>query len=182
MKEKVIDILFESFYDYKSTISICKQDEKLDKRFRVLLNYTYFLAHTFGKVYLDESESSCVLILNRKKEKTTFAVLYWKLILILKVFGLKKTVSFLKRQKKLDIARSDDDIHIWFVGTKLSKQGEGLGSILLKKVLEDHKGLRITVETTRIRNVKFYEKLGFKIYNKVIIDPITFTFFKLLNK
>jgi len=37
MKEKVIDILYESFYDYESTISICKQDKKLNKRFRLLL-------------------------------------------------------------------------------------------------------------------------------------------------
>jgi len=179
MKEKVIDILYESFYDYESTISICKQDKKLNKRFRLLLEYTYFLSNNFGKVYLDKSESSCVLILDRKKEKTTIKTLYWKLVLILKVFGIRKTVSFLKRQKKLDNARSNDDIHIWFVGTKISEQNKGIASSLIKEILTEHKGKRITVETTRDRNIHFYEKLGFKIYTDVIIPPITFTFFKL---
>jgi ribosomal protein S18 acetylase RimI-like enzyme len=179
MKEKVINILYESFYDYDSTLSICKQDKKLNKRFRLLLEYTYFLAENFGKIYLDKSESSCVLILDRKKEKTTIRILYWKLILILKVFGVKKTISFLKRQKKLDKARSNDDIHIWFVGTKITEQNKGVASSLLKVVLAEHKGKKITVETTRERNIYFYEKLGFKTYTEVNIPPTTFTFFKL---
>lgn len=179
MKEKVIDILFESFYDYESTISICKQDRKLDQRFRVLLEYVYFLANRFGKVYMDESESSCVLILDRSKEKVTLKSLYWKLYLILFVFGFKKTKSFLKRQSILDNARSDDDIHVWFVGTKISAQNKGLASSLIKQVLEDYKGSRVTVETTRSQNILFYEKLGFIRYTKVTIAPTVFTFFKL---
>ena len=179
MKEKVIDILYESFYDYESTISICKQDKKLNKRFKLLLEYTYFLANNFGEIYVDKTESSCVLILDRIKERTTIKTLYWKLILILKVFGIKKTISFLKRQKKLDKARSNDDIHIWFVGTKIAEQNKGLASCLIKEILTEHKGKKITVETKRNRNIYFYEKLGFEAYTEVIMPPITFVFFKL---
>lgn len=48
-------------------------------------------------------------------------------------------------------------------GTRTAFQGQGLGSSLLKRVLEDPKPVMLTVDHENAVAFKMYQKLGFKV-------------------
>ncbi|UOB18934.1 GNAT family N-acetyltransferase [Abyssalbus ytuae] len=59
---------------------------------------------------------------------------------------------------------SSDSWYLSIVGLKPSHQNQGLGKTLINPVLEktDSKGIMTYLETFNPRNMKFYEKLGYK--------------------
>ena len=56
-------------------------------------------------------------------------------------------------------------LYLQFLGVEPARQGQGLGSALVRPMLEraDAKGLRCYLETFQPRNVPLYKKHGFKI-------------------
>ena len=50
MKNKVLDILYDSFYDNGSVNFVVKQDAKKDKRIKNLLEYSYYKGERFGNI------------------------------------------------------------------------------------------------------------------------------------
>ena len=56
-------------------------------------------------------------------------------------------------------------LYLQFLGVEPARQGQGLGSSLIRPMLEraDAKGLRCYLETFQPRNVPLYKKHGFKI-------------------
>lgn len=161
-KEKIIAILFESFYTNEASIGVVKQDHKRDQRFRRMLEYSYFLCENSGKIYLSEDNNSCALILDTKKKKVTLKLIYWYGVLLFKVIGLKKAKQILNRLKTLNNARpKTDHIYIWYIGVKVNQQKKGQGSILMNQILTDNPDRIICLETTKPENFPFYKKNGF---------------------
>jgi len=64
MRQKVVDILFHSFYDYGSVNFVIKQDDKKERRIRDLLEYSYEKGERFGKVYLSENEEAAAIVID----------------------------------------------------------------------------------------------------------------------
>lgn len=80
-------------------------------------------------------------------------------------------VSFMSKQ--LDTLLQD----AWYLsiaGIKPTHQGQGLGANLLMKVLNetDKNGISTYLETFTPRNIRFYERIGYKITNE-IAEPVT---------
>jgi len=63
--------------------------------------------------------------------------------------------------------------YLFILGTKQEKQGSGLGSTLIREVLDrcDRQGLPAFLESSNIRNVPFYERHGFKVITEVTLSP-----------
>ncbi|MBQ0740475.1 GNAT family N-acetyltransferase, partial [Aquimarina celericrescens] len=58
-------------------------------------------------------------------------------------------------------------LHLWIMGTIPKSKGKGIGTKLLKEVLEYYgKTKPIYLETTTESNMHFYKKLGFKVFNE----------------
>ncbi len=59
------------------------------------------------------------------------------------------------------------------IGTTAGTQSQGLGSLLLREVLErcDRQGLGAYLESGNIRNVPFYERHGFGVISEVEVAP-----------
>lgn len=89
-KEIVLSILFESFYDNPATMNVVKQDFKKNKRYKLLLEYSYFLCSKFGKVYLSEDNCSCALILDSELKKVTLKLVHWYFVLAFNVIGTSR--------------------------------------------------------------------------------------------
>jgi ribosomal protein S18 acetylase RimI-like enzyme len=55
--------------------------------------------------------------------------------------------------------------YLWGLGVEPSRQGQGIGGMLIQPVLAraDASGLPCYLETMNEKNVPFYEKHGFKI-------------------
>lgn len=162
-KEDVLEILFDSFFTNEASISVVKQDENRDKRFKQLLKYSYFFSENFGKIYLDENQKSTALIVYSDKKKMTLKLIFWYVFLLFRVIGFKNCKKVVQRLKTLNENRPNEaHVYIWYIGVRKNSRGEGLGSQLMKQIISDHEGKIICLETTKQENELFYEKLGFK--------------------
>lgn len=164
-KERIIEILSDSFKDNKSTNFVLKQDKKTPKRLRNLIEYSLFYGENFGEVLLSEDRNSCTIILDTEKKKTTIKSTLWDLKLIFKCIGLGRVGSVLKRESLIKSHHPKEDfIHLWYIGVDPDQQGNGIGSKQLKEIIEmaRSKGKAIYLETSTERNFPFYEKFGFE--------------------
>jgi len=66
-KRAVIDILCQSFKENKSVNFVVKQDHRKERRLRTLMEYSYYQGSRNGKVYLNEDQTACAIILNSTK-------------------------------------------------------------------------------------------------------------------
>jgi len=67
---------------------------------------------------------------------------------------------------------SSEHANVWYlevVAVHPSLQGRGLGGEAMRFVLEETKGDPIVLECTEHSNVGFYEKLGFKCVEEVVL-------------
>jgi ribosomal protein S18 acetylase RimI-like enzyme len=169
-KKCVVDILVNSFYDNNSVNYIIKQDKKRGVRIKNLMDYSFDLCFYFGEVYLSDDRRACALILfpDKKKNKLKSILLDLKFIIsCLDISHLKKAVVRESKIKKLQ--PTGLKYYLWFIGTEPQYQGKGIGSQLLKDIIEaGANGERpIYLETSRIDNVQWYQKFGFKLYNEL---------------
>jgi GNAT superfamily N-acetyltransferase len=63
--------------------------------------------------------------------------------------------------------------YLFILGTQRTHQGKGLGSDLMREVLDrcDRQGLGAYLESSNVRNVPFYERHGFKVTADVAVSP-----------
>lgn len=59
--------------------------------------------------------------------------------------------------------------YLWFIGVDPSEQNKGIGTMLMKEVLDEGaaKQRPIYLETSTLKNIPWYEKFGFKVYDKL---------------
>lgn len=180
-KQVVLDLLYETFRDSPASVGVVKQDSKIEKRFKLLLEYSYFLSKKQGNIYLSEDNTACCLTIDSKKKKISIAQFYWYFILAFRVIGLKKAPEVLRRMKTLNNSRpKEPHIYIWYIGVTKEQQGKGVGTALLKKIIALNKNSPICLETTKPSNFPFYEKLGF--HKQKTIEGLNYSFTPYLLK
>jgi ribosomal protein S18 acetylase RimI-like enzyme len=59
--------------------------------------------------------------------------------------------------------------YLWFIGVNPEEQNKRIGSVLLTEVINEgiSKQRTICLETSTLKNIPWYEKFGFKIYNEL---------------
>lgn len=115
MRDKVIEILYESFYDNGSVNFVVKQDAKKDERIRELLAYSYNKAQRYGKVYLSYNEQAAAIVIDPEKDRFTLG----DIRLIREVIGLGGLPKVLKREKNLKRFKPQGKVmYLWYVGVK----------------------------------------------------------------
>jgi ribosomal protein S18 acetylase RimI-like enzyme len=78
--------------------------------------------------------------------------------------NLKKTLQREALLKKLH--PSEPFCYLWFIGVSPNAQHKGIGSALLRELLEQHdqEALPVYLETSVKRNLSWYERFGFIEY------------------
>jgi GNAT superfamily N-acetyltransferase len=68
--------------------------------------------------------------------------------------------------------RKPEHWYLYAIGTMVEAQGQGLGSALLREVLNpvDEKGESAYLESSNIKNVPLYERHGFTVVEEMVID------------
>ena len=169
-KDHVVNILSESFADNKSVNYIIKQGEKKAKRIQKLMEYSFEVCFQFGKVFLSDDKKGCALIIFPDKKKTTAKSIQLDAGLIISSIGLfnvKKTVA---RESKINRCHPKEMMYyLWYIGVEPAEQGKGIGAKLLKEVIENASsmGRKIYLETSTLKNIPWYKKFGFEIYNEM---------------
>lgn len=168
-KAVVVNILTQSFDDNKSFNTVLKQDHKKQHKLRKIFEYQFDLCYKYGRVYLSDDKKACALILFPDIQKKTFADILSeiRLLLTLGIRVIKKSIS---RKAKIKEAHPSTNIYyLLFMGVYPDQQGKGLGSKLLKSIIEESEQLDrpICLETYLDKNIALYQKFGFSIYDEL---------------
>lgn len=185
-EERMIEILTTAFQENKSVNFIVKQDEKRDRRLRLLIEYSIFHGKTFGTLLLNEDKTACAIIVDSEKKKTTFRSIIWDLRLIFGCVGIRNISKILRREKAIKSHLPKEPfLHLWYIGVDPNIQGKGLGSKLLEEIkqLAHTQNKILQLETSTQINFPFYQKHGFtelaqitefgyemRVYRKIVID------------
>lgn len=172
-KNLVIDILTKSFDNNKSVNYIIKQDKYRVRRIRKLMEYSFDVCYLFGEVFLSDDKKSCALILLPDKKRTTLKLILLDMKLIFFCMGMSNIKKALKRESMIKKMHPDKMMYyLWFIGVEPSEQNKGIGSTLLRQVIQESitMGRPIYLETSTNKNIPWYEKFGFTVYGKLDFD------------
>lgn len=169
-KSRVIEILTKSFEDNQSVNYIVKQDSKRSERIKALMDYSFEVCFMFGEVYLSDDQKGCALVLYPDQKSLSIKSALMDVQLLLNAIGLTRVGKAMSRESSIKSNYPKDPIYyLWFLGVINSDQNKGIGSQLLKEIIIDsqrqHKP--IYLETSTIKNIPWYKKFGFSIYNEL---------------
>lgn len=173
------ELLSKSFEENKSVNYIIRQDDKKAQRIRALMAYSIETCTLFGDVWLSDDKNACALILYPQQKKTTLRSIWLDLKLIFRAISLSGIIKTMKRENLIKAKQPKIDMaYLWFIGVNPMYQHSGIGSQLLKEVISDAtlKGLPVYLETSTVRNIPWYTRFGFQIYDEV---DLTYTLYFL---
>lgn len=166
-KARVVEILTESFDNNKSVNYVVKQDSSRKSRLLGLMQYCYNVCEAFGEVWISEDEQACALILHPDKKRISFRAIWWDLKLAFSVIGPFRVSKVMARESKIKKSHPKDPFsYLWFIGVRPSFQNNGKGSRLLEEIIQhsEQQGRPIYLETSVDRNLLWYKKFGFGIF------------------
>ncbi len=169
-KGLVVNILATSFDDNKSVNYIIKQDGKRRERIRRLMEYSFDVCYLFGKVFLSDDKKGCALIVLPDKKKKTLKSVLLDLKLILSCTGLFNAKKAMIREAKIKKLQTKEQMYyLWFIGVLSDQQGTGTGTRLLKEIISESVSDKRTIclETSTLKNLPWYQKFRFIIYNEL---------------
>ena len=178
-KAKIIEILTRSFDDNKSVNYVVKQDQNRVERIRNLMDYSFNVCNEFGEVWMSDDQQACALILFPDKKRSSFRTLLWDLKLALSVIGIDRVSAVLKREAMIKSNHPKEPIaYLWFIGVNPQLQGKGVGSAFIKEVIQEceRKKRPIYLETSMEKNLPFYKKFGFEIFQSL---QLSYTLYQL---
>ncbi|SDM83729.1 GNAT family N-acetyltransferase [Pedobacter antarcticus] len=169
-KSHVIEILTSSFDDNQSVNYIVKQDIKRKERIRALMDYSFEICFMYGAVYLSDDKKGCALVLYPDKKKFSLKATWEDIKLVLNAIGISRAGKAMSRESAIKSNYPQVPLYyLWFLGVQRSDQNKGIGSKLLNEIILDsqqqHKP--IYLETSTIKNIPWYQKFGFEIYNEL---------------
>lgn len=169
-KPLILDILTCSFDDNKSVNYVVEQDRNRVDRIRKLMDYSYNVCNEFGEVWISDDQQACALILFPDKKRSTFRTLLWDLKLAFSAIGIDRVNAVLKREAMIKSNHPKAPFaYLWFIGVNPQFQRKGIGSELLGKVIREceRKERPIYLETSMEKNLPFYKKFGFEVFNSI---------------
>jgi Acetyltransferase (GNAT) family len=169
-KSRAVDILTQSFEDNRSVNYIVKQDRKRKQRIQSLMSYSFDTCQLFGDVFFSEDKKACALLVYPDKKKSSLKSVWLDIKLAFSCIGVSNLGKALNRESTIKRGHPKAMLsYLWFIGVKPSEQGEGSGSKLLSELIEKCKseGRIICLETSTERNLPWYRKFGFTIYNNL---------------
>ena len=169
-KALVVDILSNSFDDNKSVNYVVRKDRLRQRRISRLMDYSFEYCRLFGVVYLSEDKKACALTLLPDKKRTTLRSIILDLKLAFSCVGLANIQKVLAREAKITAIYPPNEIfYMWCIGVQPVAQNAGVGSALLKEVIEKSELMRrpVYLETSTLKNVPWYKKFGFIVYDQL---------------
>lgn len=166
----IINILTDAFVDNKSVNYIIPQGKKRKRRIISLIEYSFKMCHSFGKVFLSNDKKACALILLPDKKRTTLRSIWWDVKLIFTSVGITNIRKVMVREAKIKAKQPRQPLcYLWFIGVDPTEQNQGIGSKLLREVLAENEFDKriVCLETSTLKNIPWYQKFGFVVYDKL---------------
>ena len=184
-KALVVDILTKSFETNQSVNYIIKHDANRLSRIRALMDYSFEICSLFGEVFISDNKKACALILYPDKKKTTLKSVLLDIKLIVQCVGLGNIKKTIEREKLISSIQPKIPLsYLWFIGVDPIEQNHGIGSNLLQSIIDfsNQNHRPIYLETSTVKNLPWYDKFGFKIYNEQDLSYHLYFFKRDINK
>ena len=169
-RDLIITILSSSFMDNQSVNYLIPQLSDKQKRIQALMDYSFETCRLFGEIYISDDDRGCALISFPERKKTTFRSLLTEIKLIFKAIGFENISKAIQREKAISKHYPDGNIYyLWFIGVMPEFQGRGIGEKLMREILADADRMKraVYLETSTLKNIPWYEKFGFEVYNEL---------------
>ena len=169
-RNEIVTLLAKSFDTNQSVNYIIQQDAKRPARLRALMKYSFDMCYLFGDIFLSNDRTACALVLYPDKKKTTARSILLDVRLIIDCIGLRNIKKALARENAIKKLQAKEAMYyLWFIGVAPEQQGKGAGSNLLDDIIQDSKqqGRPIYLETSTLKNLPWYKKAGFEIYQEL---------------
>lgn len=183
-RDRVVDIIAESFEGNPSVNWVIKNDKKRLKRIKVLAKYAFSTVQRRGGVYLSSDEQGVILFYKENDYKEGFADYIDQAKLAFGAVGLNRVGSILYREsyKKKIRPRNGEFIYCWFYGVKNDAKGKGAAVELKNYIFSeaDRLQLPIYLETSMQKNLIAYKRYGFETFHEWNVEKqnITLWFMK----
>lgn len=178
-KKLVVELLTESFADNQSVNYIVRNDADRKKRIAALMDYSFEMCSLYGEVWISNDRKACALLLFPQNKKSSLAAILLDIKLIFKAIGLTGIKKALDRESKIKARQPKLPMaYLWFIGVSPDNQHQGIGSKLLQEVIDHAEAIKLPLylETSTLRNLPWYERFGFKVYNQL---QLTYTLYFL---
>ncbi|HEV7231181.1 MAG TPA: GNAT family N-acetyltransferase [Bacteroidia bacterium] len=170
-RERIIDILCQSFDKNKSVNFVIKPSVNRKPGIRALMQYSLEICDMFGQIYLNSEQDACALVLFPEKKRTTLKTVLLDAKLALSCVGITRIWKILDREAKIKAHYPKTPIcYLWFIGVSPEKQSKGKGSSLMRQIIEEHDNTPIYLETSVPQNIAFYKRFGFDVYADLSFD------------
>lgn len=166
-KSVVVNILSKAFNENKSVNYVIKPGTGRESRIRKLMEYSFEVCQAFGEVWISEDKDACALILHPDKKRTSIDSIFADLKLAISVIGLTRIATVLGRESRIKVFHPKEPFsYLWFIGVNPAEQNKGKGSLLLKEIIDQsiQNGRSIYLETSVDKNVPWYRKHGFQVF------------------
>lgn len=167
-KDIVVQILTKSFNENKSVNYVIKPDAKRVDWIKRLMEYSFNMCQAFGEVWMSEDKKGCVLVLWPHKKQTLLKAVMWDVKLAIKAIGMGRVLQVLNRESRIKTHHPKSQFcYLWFIGVDPPYQGKGIGSGLLKEILNlcEAKAQPIYLETSVEKNLAWYQHFGFEVFH-----------------
>ena len=132
--------------------------------------YSFEVCYRFGEVYLSGDKTGCALLIMPGKKKATLKSVLLDIKLVFSCTGVANLPKALTRESMIKkLHPRSPMLYLWFIGVNPSNQSKGVGSRLLNEII--NVGMQtqrpLYLETSTLRNIPWYERFGFSVYNKL---------------
>ncbi|MGI8637163.1 MAG: GNAT family N-acetyltransferase [Segetibacter sp.] len=168
-KERIIELLAECLDDNKSVNWIVKQDSQRKERIRHLIDYSFDACIDSDQIRLTDDQNG-VIICSLSDDKLPFLEeAYLTARFVFQVTGIDGVGKALRREEYIKSFHPQDYeyIYLWFIAVDKSAQGTGIGSKMIKEIIDESEkeNIPIYLETSDERTLQFYLKHGFQVHH-----------------
>jgi ribosomal protein S18 acetylase RimI-like enzyme len=167
-----VQILAAAFDKNLSVNDTIKQDSKREIRINALMNYAVELGQRSNGLHFSNDGHSVAVCFDPTQSKSGLSATLAQLKLVHKAIGWNRLFYMLKKDKAIASRRpAYPHYYLMLVGTDPQHHGKGSGSQLLDQLLQTaaKEGKEVYLETSVDKNIPFYEKRGFAVFDTWLV-------------
>ena len=163
------EILAEAFKTNPSVNWVVGNRKGKQTRINLVVKYSVDKCLREGTALISGNEKGAALYFLPDYSTFSFREIYWQVVLAIRVVGLFRVFEIMKRERFIKSKkRAVSHLYFWYLGVKSDTRDGKAFRELRDYVFELAKenGLPILIETSEPKNIKPYQRIGFKTYFK----------------
>ena len=169
-KGLVVSILMTSFKN-DPHVNFLLEFSKNKNKLKAIMEYVFEESLNKGEIYINDNNTAVVLWNTKSSEPVNLSFIFRNLLFLFRN-GISTTRRVLKMDKLIHEKHPSDGnfVHLYLIGVLPEYQGNGYARQLVQLMIDKHKntGKLMCLETSNLRNIEIYKKMGFEISNTVI--------------